>query len=135
MTKHMIRCLPALALALALPMAAPAANTNDAVANQAATAVAHAGMALGAADMDAVQMHLHHVVNCLVGPAGAGFEAEAGNPCKDQGQGALVDADGDEATEAKLRAAVDLANQGMQAETLEEAHADAEQVMKTLQTL
>ena len=133
MTKSFARYLPALALALVLPMAAHAADTNAAAAKQAATASAHAGMALGAADLKMTRVHLHHVVNCLVGPSGTGFEAKAGNPCKDQGQGAIVDAKGDAATEARLTEALTEAQQGLQATTLESAHADAQKAMTTLQ--
>jgi hypothetical protein len=134
MTKNFARCLPALVLALALPMAAHAADSNPAATKQAATASAHAGMALVAADLKMTQVHLQHVVNCLVGPAGAGFDAQAGNPCKDQGQGAIVDAKGDAATEARLTAALAHARHGLQDATLESAHTDAQQAMTSLQT-
>ena len=46
-----------------------------------ATAVQHLGLAADAADIDAVHRHLHHVLNCLVGPDGDGFDAAPGNPC------------------------------------------------------
>ncbi len=134
MTKSFARYLPALALALVLPMAANAADTDAGVAKQAATASAHAGMALGAADLKMTQVHLQHVVNCLVGPSGTGFEAKVGNPCKDQGQGAIADAKGDAATEARLTEALTEAQQGLQATTLESAHADAQKAMTILQT-
>lgn len=61
-------------------------------AQEAATAAQHAGMAAGSADIKMVQMHLHHVVNCIVGPAGDGFDKSAGNPCDGKGNGALMDA-------------------------------------------
>jgi uncharacterized membrane protein len=38
-----------------------------------------------------VTLHLHHVLNCAVGPDGMGFDAAAGNPCKGQGNGFLSD--------------------------------------------
>ena len=95
---------------------------------------AHASMALGAADLKTAHMHLQHVVNCLVGVEGKGFDAKAGNPCKDEGQGAMVDANVDVATEAKLRSALAEARHGLQATTLESAHADAQKSMTTLQT-
>ena len=134
MTRNFARYLPALVLALALPMAAQATDANAAaVTKQAATASAHAGMALGAADLKMAQMHLHHVVNCLVGSAGKGFDAKAGNPCEGEGQGAIVDAKGDAATETRLAAALAEARQGLQATTLESAHADAKKAMTTLQ--
>lgn len=133
MTKNFTRYLPALVLALAVPMVAQAAGTNEAVTKQVSTASAHAGMALGAADLKMAQMHLHHVVNCLVGTAGKGFDAKAGNPCKGQGQGAIVDAKGDAATEAKLHTALAEAEAGLKATTVDAAHAEAKKAMGTLQ--
>ncbi len=56
-----------------------------------ATAGQHAGMAAGSADLKMVHMHLQHVVNCIVGPPGAGFDKAAGNPCDGKGNGALAD--------------------------------------------
>lgn len=125
--------LPALLLALALPISAYAAEADSAVATQTSTASAHAGMALGAANLKMAQTHLHHVVNCLVGSSGAGFDAAAGNPCKGMGNGALVDAKGDAAVEAKLNAALAQAKDGLAATTVEAAHADAQKAMTTLQ--
>lgn len=59
---------------------------------QVATAAAHAGMAAGAGEMKMVKGHLQHVINCLVGPAGEGYDPAQANPCKDQGFGAIPDA-------------------------------------------
>lgn len=75
-----------------------------------ATAAVHAGMAASAGDDKMVRTHLHHVVNCLVGPDGAGFDAAAGNPCKGQGMGALTDAP---AKKGELEAALTLAKAGL----------------------
>ncbi|MGE5540496.1 MAG: hypothetical protein ACM30I_17905 [Gemmatimonas sp.] len=55
------------------------------------TAAEHAGLATQATSKRTVQMHLHHVINCLVGPNGDGFDASAGNPCDGQGDGAIPD--------------------------------------------
>lgn len=134
MGKNLAHFVPALLLACALPLAVQAADANVAASKQVATATAHAGMALGATDLDMVHTHLHHVVNCLVGTSGDGFDAKAGNPCKDMGQGAIVDAKGDAPTEARLQSALSEAEQGLKATTLDEAHADAKKVMSTLQT-
>ena len=38
-------------------------------------------MAATQTDIMMAHKHLHHAVNCLVGPSGAGFDAAAGNPC------------------------------------------------------
>ena len=133
MAKNLARCLPALLFALAIPMVAQAADSSAAVSKQVSTATAHAGMAMGAADLKMTHMHLHHVVNCLVGTSGKGFDAKAGDPCKGQGNGALVDAKGDAATEAKLHTALTEAEAGLKAKTVEAAHAEAKKAMGTLQ--
>lgn len=133
MAKKTIHCVSLLLLAMALPVAAQTADAGGAVAKQASTASAHAGMALGATDLKMAQTHLHHVVNCLVGPSGEGFDAAAGNPCKDMGQGGIVDAKGDAATETRLQAALAQAEHGLKSGTLEGAHADAQQALTTLQ--
>ena len=46
-----------------------------------ATAAQHAGLAANGTDIAAARRHLHHALNCLVGPDGEGFDASAGNPC------------------------------------------------------
>ena len=42
--------------------------------------------------MPGVQAHLHHTLNCLVGPGGDGFDAKQMNPCAQAGNGAIPDA-------------------------------------------
>ena len=55
------------------------------------TAVTHAGFAAKYETMKEVALHLHHALNCLVGPQDKLFNAAAGNPCKGQGNGFLSD--------------------------------------------
>jgi len=50
-----------------------------------ATAAQHAGLAAAAGDIAGAHRHLHHTLNCLIGPDGEGFDAAAGNPCNDAG--------------------------------------------------
>ena len=133
MTKTFIRWVPTLLLAIALPMVAQAADSDSAVSKQMGTASAHAGMALGAADLKLAHTHLHHVINCLVGPSGKGFDAQEEDPCKGMGQGAIVDAKGDAASESKLHTALTQAEHGVKTTTLDGAHADAQKVLDTLQ--
>jgi len=133
MAKKFIWWLPTLLLAVALPMVAQAADADNAVSKQVGTASAHAGMALGATDLKTAHMHLHHVINCLVGPSGKGFDAQEEDPCKGQGQGAIVDAKGDAASESKLHAALTEAEHGVKTTTLDGAHAGAQQILTTLQ--
>ena len=72
----------------------------------------HAGMAAKAADLKTTQMHLHHAVNCLVGPGGQGYDASNANPCSKAGNGAIPDST-DAAQKAKLQAAVADAGPGL----------------------
>lgn len=51
------------------------------------TAMKHAEMAVNAKSLKEVQMHLHHVLNCLEGKSGKDFNASFGDPCN--GKGAL----------------------------------------------
>jgi hypothetical protein len=55
------------------------------------TAVTHAGFAAKYETMKEVTLHLHHALNCLVGPQDKLFDAAAGNPCQGQGNGYLSD--------------------------------------------
>lgn len=132
MTTNCMRWTSAFVFAIALPLVAHS-HPGSAVTKQVSTAAAHAGMAMGAADLKMAHAHLQHVINCLVGPSGDGYDAQEANPCKGMGQGALVDAKGDAARTSRLQAAVAQARQGVEATTLEEAHADAQKVMQGLQ--
>lgn len=71
----------------ALPDAAFAADAHGEIV----TAATHAELASKATVLDAVRMHLHHTVNCLVGPNGAGYDAKEMNPCTHSGNGAIPD--------------------------------------------
>lgn len=55
------------------------------------TAITHAGFAAKYESMKEVTLHLHHVVNCLVGPDDKMFDKAAGNPCQGQGKGIMPD--------------------------------------------
>ena len=60
-----------------------------------ATAAQHAGLAAAAGDIAGAHRHMHHTLNCLVGPDGEGFDAAAGNPCGDAGGAIPQTADAD----------------------------------------
>ncbi|MGN2253578.1 hypothetical protein ACFWZ4_09390 [Frateuria sp. GZRe12] len=132
MAKQSIRWATAFVFAVALPLAAHS-HPGMAATKEVKTAAAHAGMAMGAADLKMAQAHLQHVVNCLVGPSGDGYDAQAENPCKGMGQGAIVDAKGDAARVSRLQAAAMEARQGMNASSVDEVHASAQKVMTSLQ--
>lgn len=110
-SKHAITALGALTFVIGVAAASSARADAD-PAKEVSTAAQHAGFAAKAADMKATQMHLHHVVNCLVGPNGQGFDASVGNPCKDEGMGAIPDTK-DAAKAATLRQALAKANSGL----------------------
>jgi hypothetical protein len=76
-----------IAFALAcVPFAALADGASETV-----TAQSHADLGAHASDLSGVHMHLHHTVNCLVGPGGKGFDAKEMNPCANAGKGAIPD--------------------------------------------
>ena len=110
------------ALAAGLPLSAFAQSPAT---TEVSTAHTHAVLAQSATPLTMAHMHLHHVINCLVGPAGRGFDAAAGDPCKGQGNGALKDAASDSALEAKLKSALADARSGLKSSSLETAHQDA----------
>ena len=93
-------------------------------AGQLAIAQNHAGLAGKATAIDGVHMHLHHALNCLVGPGGAGFDTGNANPCAKAGNGAIPDST-DAAQKAKLQTAVASAQAGIAATDLAAAQKDA----------
>ncbi|MGH7033754.1 MAG: hypothetical protein ACREFL_08510 [Stellaceae bacterium] len=118
--------LPIISVAVlaAASLAAVSARAADDPAKEVATAATHAGLATAAKDMKSVQMHLHHTVNCLVGPGGAGFDAKEANPCKDQGNGAIPDTK-DAGKLAALRDALTKVNDGLKQTDMATAQKDA----------
>jgi hypothetical protein len=88
---HMSRICREYSLLFALAAGLPALAWADS-ASETVTAQMHADLASHAADLAGVQMHLHHTLNCLVGPGGAGFEPKQMNPCANAGKGAIPDA-------------------------------------------
>lgn len=110
-------------LAAAFSLIAAQANAADAK-GEIATAATHAGLAAQAANIDGVHMHLHHALNCLVGPNGMGFDAKQLNPCANSGNGAIPDTT-DAAKKAKLQTAADKAKTGIAATDIATAKKDA----------
>lgn len=112
---------------IALPASAQAADP----AQEAATAATHAGLAAQGASVEQVHMHLHHTVNCLVGPKGQGFDAKEANPCQKLGDGAIPDAP-DQALKAKLNAALEKAQAGLKSDDLAAARKAATEAQAAL---
>ncbi|MGE5245276.1 MAG: hypothetical protein ACM3SQ_13685 [Betaproteobacteria bacterium] len=100
-------------------------------AKEAAMAARHAGLASKAADITQVHMHLHHAVNCLVGPKGEGFDASEANPCASLGNGAIPDATAP-AMRTTLEAALKSATAGLASSDLQTAQKDAAETAETL---
>ncbi len=111
-----------------LPLTAYAADVGSEITN----AATHAGLAAQAGDIAGVQMHLHHALNCLVGPAGKGYDAKEMDPCKNSGNGAIADT-ADAAKKQELQAAAGVAAAGIAATSLTMAQADAKQTVTMLQ--
>jgi hypothetical protein len=112
-----------LGLAGALSLVAVQASAAD-VKSEVVNAETHAGLAAQATDLDGVHTHLHHALNCLVGPNGAGFDAKQMNPCANSGNGAIPDTT-DAAKKKSLEAAADKARSGIAATDLAAAKKDA----------
>ena len=77
-----------------------------------ATAAQHAGLAAAAPNLAQTHTHLHHAMNCLVGPKDADFDRANMNPCAQQGNGAFPDESNPE-IKAKLQSAMSAAGDGI----------------------
>jgi di/tripeptidase len=98
------------------------------------TAEEHAGYSAAAKTLNEAHMHLHHTVNCIVGPNGPGFDASQINPCAGRGNGAIPDST-DAGVKQKLQAAADEAQKGLAANDLKAAQAAATQTVSMLKAL
>jgi hypothetical protein len=87
-----------------MALAAPAALAD--AHSEIVQAETHAGLAAQAGSLEGVHQHLHHALNCLVGPAGNGFDAKEMNPCANAGNGAIPDTT-DAAKKTALQSAAD----------------------------
>ncbi|HKJ88475.1 MAG TPA: hypothetical protein VKA48_08205 [Gammaproteobacteria bacterium] len=125
----LIAALPLCAL-LAVPTAFAGANAGKEIS----TAIEHANFATQMKQEKKVKMHLHHVVNCLAGPKGRGFNSDFENPCKGMGNGALKDAKGNSKAEKDLKQAFDKAQSGITAHNYKSAHQAAAKVEKKLKS-
>lgn len=113
--------------------ATPAFGAGGNVRDEISTAIEHSGYASEVKTTAGVHLHLHHVVNCLVGPHGHGFYPPAGDPCHGMGNGALNDLSGNSRTRDELRRALREAKVGLREKGFEPAHATALRVRKMLE--
>lgn len=121
----------AMAAASAVPTSGGALAAD--LGKEVATATFHAGLAAGAKDLKTARMHLHHVLNCLVGVDGGAYDAAEMNPCKDQGNGAMIDTS-DETQRKTLQTAIDQAKAGATTTDLDGAVKAASDTQTTLKS-
>jgi len=112
MMKRTIRLAVAAVTATALLSPLPLLAAD--AAGEIVTAATHADLASKASDLAGTQTHLHHTLNCLVGPAGQGFDPKNLNPCANTGGGAIPDTT-DPTKKAALESAANLARSGIAA--------------------
>jgi hypothetical protein len=103
-------------------------------AGEIATAATHADLAAKAGDLAGTQMHLHHALNCLVGPGGTGFDPKNINPCANSGNGAIPDTS-DAAKKAALEAAANIARAGIASSDLTIAQKSASETATALKAI
>jgi len=109
----------AVAAVLLLPVTA-SADAHSEIVN----AGMHAGFAAGSPDVAGVHSHLHHTLNCLVGPNGNGYDGKELDPCAQAGHGAIPDT-ADATKKAALEAAAAKARAGLASNDLAAAKQDA----------
>ncbi len=122
------------AAAWGLVQTSPAAAAGD-PSVELKTATTHAEFATKYEALKEVTMHLHHALNCLVGPQDPLFDAAAGNPCQGQGNGYLPDvkaAKGETASYHEAWWAAQVASQAVKSTSLPSAKAAARIVNRAL---
>src|SRR6185437_15614811 len=118
--KRSLMSLMALLGTLLLSSAALAQGGD--VAKELAAASKHAELSASSQSVPVATMHLHHVINCLVGPHGDGFDAAAGNPCKGMGDGAVRDSASQSEMHSKAVHALAIARRGVAEKGLSAIH-------------
>lgn len=117
---------------LAGGLVASALAADDVAMKEASTAIMHAEFSSKAKDIDGVHLHLHHVINCLVGKDGDGYDATAGDPCQGMGNGAINDAE-DNDLKASLQDVLSEAKKGLSDDDADSARNTASDVHDMLQ--
>ncbi|MEJ1967203.1 MAG: hypothetical protein WDN03_00990 [Rhizomicrobium sp.] len=103
-------------------------------AGEIVTAATHADLAAKASDLAGTQMHLHHALNCLAGPGGAGFDPKSMNPCANAGNGAIPDTT-DAAKKTALQMAAATLSSGLAAPDQATAQKDAADAATALKAI
>lgn len=120
-----------LAALASLLLSAPLAVAADA-GREIATAAVHAQMAAAASNKIAADMHMQHVINCLVGPSDKRFDAKAGDPCKGMGNGAIHDLGHAPTEHIRLQRVLMLAESGLHDKNLHNTRQAAKLVAEVL---
>ncbi len=100
------------------------------------TAATHAGFSAKYDSSKEVTQHLHHALNCLVGPNDKMFDQSAGNPCKGQGDGFLPDykaSKGEDMKYEEINLAARIGSEALASNNLAEQKAGARIVSMVLQ--
>jgi hypothetical protein len=124
-----------IALAFTASLLASPAFAAPQLDKEIAAAAQHAGLAAQGGDVDEVHTHLHHTINCLVGPDGKGFAPKEMNPCKALGNGAIPDAAADAGQKKSLEAALGIATAGVAETDFEKAKANATETQSMLSAI
>lgn len=130
----MRKCDMLIGAAVAALLLAPLPVLAADPAGEIVTAATHADLASKASDLAGTQMHLHHTLNCLVGPNGAGFDPKNLNPCANSGAGAIPDT-ADAAKKTALEAAAGTARAGLAAADIKTAQKDAADTATALKAI
>ena len=108
------------------------AYANTQAQREISTAITHASLADKMTNVSQVDLHLHHVINCLVGTKGVGFDAKAGDPCLGMGNGAINDYKGDKVNRDMLKQALEDAQYGLMTKRVNIARNAADMAEKRL---
>jgi len=122
--------LAAFVFTASLAVPALAADVKGEIVN----ATEHAEYAAEGTAIAEVHAHLHHALNCIVGPGGNGFDATQMNPCAGSGNGIVPDT-ADAAAKAKLEGAAAKARDGLATNDMTKAKADAAAVANVLKAM
>lgn len=114
---------------LAFPLAAHADAASEIM-----TAATHAGFAAKAEKIQMVHAHMHHAINCLVGPGGEGFDKAMLDPCTNNGKGAIPDT-ADAAKKKQLEDVAAMLRKGLTDDTLVSAQKTATDAETTLKAM
>lgn len=119
--------------AVTLPLLISPALAAD-LKGEIVNATEHAEYAAEATTIAEAHAHLHHALNCIVGPGGQGFDSKEMNPCAGAGNGIIPD-ETSAAAKSALEGAAAKARDGLATDDMTRAKADATAVADVLKGL